>query len=139
MAILPVSDPASFQNFQEIERRLEKVKKQSSTVEEHADTHASGGADPVSPASIGAATPADIATHTSDASAHHTKFTVDDLPHASTSVEGIVKLSTSTSSTSTSLAATSSAVKAAYDLANGKADSIATVSSKKAGYAVYAP
>jgi len=62
-----------------------------------------------------------------------------DLPSASTSAKGIVQLSTSTSSTSTSLAATPSAVKAAYDLANGKADSIATVNNKKAGYAVYAP
>ena len=62
-----------------------------------------------------------------------------DLPSASTSAKGIVQLSTSTSSTSTSLAATPSAVKAAYDLANNKADSVATVNNKKAGYAVYAP
>jgi hypothetical protein len=41
---------------------------------------------------------------------------------ASTSYYGIVKLSSSTSSTSTSVAATPSAVKAAYDLANGKMD-----------------
>jgi len=66
-------------------------------------------------------------------------LTASDLPSASTSAKGIVQLSTSTSSTSTSLAATPSAVKAAYDLANGKADSIATVNNKKAGYAVYAP
>lgn len=45
------------------------------------------------------------------------------LPNASTSQVGIVQLSNSTSSTSTSLAATASAVKAAYDLANSKADS----------------
>lgn len=38
-------------------------------------------------------------------------------PAASTSVAGIVQLSTATNSTSTTLAATSSAVKAAYDLA----------------------
>ena len=42
------------------------------------------------------------------------------IPAASTSVYGVTKLSTSTNSTSTSLAATASAVKAAYDLANGK-------------------
>lgn len=42
------------------------------------------------------------------------------LPDATTSVKGGVKLSTSTSSTSTTTAATPSAVKAAYDLANGK-------------------
>lgn len=38
-------------------------------------------------------------------------------PAASTSVAGIVQLSTATNSTSTTLAATASAVKAAYDLA----------------------
>ena len=41
---------------------------------------------------------------------------------ATTTYYGVTKLSSSTSSTSTSLAATPSAVKAAYDLANGKAD-----------------
>lgn len=40
------------------------------------------------------------------------------IPAASTSAYGITKLSSSTSSTSTSLAATPSAVKSAYDLAN---------------------
>lgn len=43
------------------------------------------------------------------------------LPTASTSVAGIVQLSTSVSSTSTTQAATPSAVKEAYDLAAGKA------------------
>lgn len=43
-------------------------------------------------------------------------------PAASTTVAGIVQLSTSTASTSTTLAATPSAVKAAYDLAASKAD-----------------
>lgn len=43
---------------------------------------------------------------------------------ASTSYYGITKLSSSTSSTSTALAATPSAVKAAYDLANGKQDTL---------------
>jgi len=144
----------------------------------HASSHASDGADPISPASIGAATAADINAHKGDASAHHTRYTdaeavaaikaadgsgsgidadlldgkhgsayansshshgASDLPSASTSAKGVVQLSTSTSSTSTSLAATASAVKAAYDLANGKADNVATVSNKKAGYAVYAP
>ena len=42
------------------------------------------------------------------------------IPSASTSAYGVTKLSTSTSSTETNLAATPSAVKAAYDLANGK-------------------
>ena len=44
------------------------------------------------------------------------------LPTASTTVQGIVQLSTSTASTSTTQAATPSAVKAAYDLAASKAD-----------------
>ncbi len=43
------------------------------------------------------------------------------IPAATTSAYGVTKLSTSTSSTSTVLAATPSAVKSAYDLANGKA------------------
>ncbi|MFI2856774.1 pyocin knob domain-containing protein [Paenibacillus sp. JSM ZJ436] len=42
------------------------------------------------------------------------------IPDASTSVKGIVQLSTSTTSTSTTTAATPSAVKAAYDLASGR-------------------
>jgi len=42
------------------------------------------------------------------------------LPSASTSASGIVQLSSATNSTSTTLAATASAVKAAYDLASGK-------------------
>lgn len=46
-----------------------------------------------------------------------------DLPSASTSAAGVVQLSSATNSTSTTLAATASAVKAAYDLANGKANS----------------
>lgn len=47
---------------------------------------------------------------------------VANIPAASTSAYGVTKLSSSTSSTSTSLAATPSAVKQAYDLAAGKAD-----------------
>ena len=45
---------------------------------------------------------------------------VANIPAATTSKYGVTKLSSSTNSTSTSLAATASAVKAAYDLANGK-------------------
>lgn len=43
---------------------------------------------------------------------------VANIPAASTSTYGVTKLSSATNSTSTSLAATASAVKAAYDLAN---------------------
>lgn len=43
---------------------------------------------------------------------------VANIPAASTSAYGVTKLSSATNSTSTSLAATASAVKAAYDLAN---------------------
>ena len=49
---------------------------------------------------------------------------VANIPAASTSKYGVTKLSSSTSSTSTSLAATASAVKSAYDLANGKQDKL---------------
>ena len=53
----------------------------------------------------------------------NTVYHTGNLPTASTSQAGIVQLSSSTSSTSTSLAATASAVKEAYDLANSKANS----------------
>lgn len=46
---------------------------------------------------------------------------IANIPAATTNKYGVTKLSSSTNSTSTSLAATSSAVKAAYDLANSKA------------------
>lgn len=46
---------------------------------------------------------------------------VANIPAASTSAYGVTKLSSATNSTSTTLAATASAVKAAYDLASGKA------------------
>lgn len=46
---------------------------------------------------------------------------VANIPAASTSKYGVTKLSSATNSTSTTLAATASAVKAAYDLANSKA------------------
>lgn len=49
---------------------------------------------------------------------------VANIPAASTSKYGVTKLSSATNSTSTSLAATASAVKAAYDLANGKQDKL---------------
>lgn len=47
-----------------------------------------------------------------------------DAPAASTTYYGVTKLSSSTASTSTSLAATPYAVKAAYDLADGKQDAL---------------
>lgn len=49
------------------------------------------------------------------------------LPAATTSTVGGVKLSSSTSSTDETMAATPKAVKAAYDLANGKASKAATL------------
>ncbi len=53
-----------------------------------------------------------------------TYFIMSDGGKASTSVYGVTKLSTSTSSTDTDLAATPSAVKAAYDLADSKVDDV---------------
>lgn len=50
--------------------------------------------------------------------------TAQSITTASTNVYGVTKLSSATNSTSTSLAATASAVKSAYDLANGKQDPI---------------
>lgn len=49
---------------------------------------------------------------------------VANIPAATTSKYGVTQLSSSTSSTSTTLAATPSAVKSAYDLANGKQDKL---------------
>ena len=54
--------------------------------------------------------------------ANNTRWNMIDVGHASTTYYGATKLSSSTSSTSNSLAATPSAVKAAYDLANSKVD-----------------
>ena len=51
-----------------------------------------------------------------------TYFRMIDSQVATTTYYGMTKLSSSTSSTATNVAATPSAVKAAYDLANGKAD-----------------
>ena len=56
---------------------------------------------------------------------------VANIPAASTSAYGVTKLSSATNSTSTSLAATASAVKSAYDLANGKQDKLVSGSNIK--------
>lgn len=52
---------------------------------------------------------------------------VANIPAASTSAYGVTKLSSATNSTSTSLAATASAVKAAYDLANNYKGTVTSV------------
>lgn len=59
--------------------------------------------------------------------------TAQAITKASTSVYGVTKLSSSTSSTSTSLAATPAAVKAAYDLAASKTDNTGTVTNIETG------
>lgn len=53
-----------------------------------------------------------------------TNFVMSNKGTATTTYYGLTKLSSSTSSTSTALAATPSAVKAAYDLANSKQDAL---------------
>ena len=53
-----------------------------------------------------------------------TNYVMEGKGLATTTYYGVTKLSSSTSSTSTSLAATPSAVKSAYDLANGKQDAL---------------
>ena len=89
----------------------------------HASTHATGGSDPITPTAIGAA-----------ASGHNHAGTYAPVSHAIHSqtygvgngtLYGHTKLSAATNSTlgvSGGTAATPSAVKAAYDLAAGKAD-----------------
>lgn len=57
-----------------------------------------------------------------------------DSTTATTTYYGLTKLSSSTSSTSTTLAATPSAVKAAYDLANGKQDALTGVKGQVVGF-----
>lgn len=52
---------------------------------------------------------------------------VANIPAASTSAYGVTKLSSDTNSTSTTLAATPSAVKAAYDLANSYKGTVTSV------------
>lgn len=63
---------------------------------------------------------ADSATYVITLTPSEGSPTTATVPAGSTSAYGLVKLSTSTSSTSTALAATPSAVKSAYDLAAGK-------------------
>ena len=52
---------------------------------------------------------------------------IANIPAASTSAYGVTKLSSATNSTSTTLAATASAVKAAYDLANSYKGTVTSV------------
>lgn len=61
----------------------------------------------------------DIPLITVDAKGRVTNVEVQSIPNATTIVNGLVRLSSSVASTSTTLAATASAVKAAYDLAAG--------------------
>ncbi|OPZ85735.1 MAG: Phage tail fiber repeat protein [bacterium ADurb.Bin429] len=83
----------------------------------HAASHTSAGADKIVPADIGAAQTSHAHTKGNITDFAHT-HAAGDLPSATTSAPGVVQLSSSTSSTSTVLAATASAVKAAYDKGN---------------------
>lgn len=64
-----------------------------------------------------------IASFSQDANGEVT-LALNDIQDGTTSQKGVVQLENSTSSTSTTTAATPAAVKAAYDLANGKQDPI---------------
>ncbi|MEB7937388.1 MULTISPECIES: tail fiber protein [Escherichia] len=69
-----------------------------------------------------AATPKAVKAAMIEARNHrHTWSQITDIPDGTLAQKGIVKLNNATNSTSTTEAATPSAVKAAYDLANGKA------------------
>ncbi|HEI2547331.1 TPA: tail fiber protein [Escherichia coli] len=69
-----------------------------------------------------AATPKAVKAAMIEARNHrHTWSQITDIPDGTLTQKGIVKLNNATNSTSTTEAATPSAVKAAYDLANGKA------------------
>lgn len=93
------------------------------TPESHASTHATGGSDPITPALIGAATSGHNHTRTYAPISHAATATT--YGKATSTSYGHVKLSSATNSASglsDGTAATPSAVKAAYDLAAGKAD-----------------
>jgi len=69
-----------------------------------------------------AATPKAVKAAMVEARNHtHTWSQITDIPDGTLTQKGIVKLNNATNSTSTTEAATPSAVKAAYELANGKA------------------
>lgn len=61
--------------------------------------------------------------------------TATDLPSGTTSAKGVVQLSTATNSASTTLAATASAVKSAFDLANGKSKLVVQATAPAVGTA----
>ena len=89
----------------------------------HASTHATGGSDPITPALIGAATSTHSHTGTYAPISHAATATT--YGKATSTSYGHVKLSSATNSASglsDGTAATPAAVKAAYDLAAGKAD-----------------
>ncbi len=69
----------------------------------------------------------DLAAGKASASHTHPWSQITDVPAASLTVKGTVQLSSATNSTSETQAATPKAVKAAYDLANGKQPADATL------------
>ena len=124
----------------------------------HASSHASDGADPISPALIGAATAADINAHKGDASAHHTRYTdaeaVAAIKAADGSGSGIdadlldgkhgsqyanVSHQHAGGDITSAVASATNADTVDGAHATAFAERIATVSNKRAGYAVYAP
>ena len=93
------------------------------TPDAHASTHASDGSDPITPALIGAA--ASTHNHTGTYAPVNHAVTATTYGKATSTSYGHVRLSSATNSASglsDGMAATPAAVKAAYDLAAGKAD-----------------
>lgn len=95
-----------------------KNKPTSMTPTAHASTHATGGTDAITPASIGAMAANATPTPASHATTHEIGGT-DALPAASTSAAGLVQLYDGVDSTSTTLAATANAVRLAYNHGGG--------------------
>ena len=104
-----------------------KNKPTSMTPTAHASTHATGGTDAITPASIGAMAANATPTPAAHASTHEIGGT-DAISAASTTTAGLVKLYDGVDSTSTTLAATANAVRLAYNHGGGGGATLLQVS-----------
>lgn len=95
-----------------------KNKPTSMTPTAHASTHATGGTDAITPASIGAMAANATPTPAAHATTHEIGGT-DAISAASTTKAGLVQLYDGVDSTSTTLAATANAVRLAYNHGGG--------------------
>lgn len=104
-----------------------KNKPTSMTPTAHASTHATGGTDAITPASIGAMAANATPTPAAHATTHEIGGT-DAISAASTTKAGLVQLYDGVDSTSTTLAATANAVRLAYNHGGGGGATLLQVS-----------